>query len=144
MLEEAATSVLSGRTMEEIAAGKPPAKKRARTKIGAEVGQPATKRAAVAAGPAPRLAAFVPPMLCTLVDRAPEGAGWVHEVKLDGYRMQAIVPGGGGGTRLMTRSGLDWSHRFPETAAALGRLPDASSTASSSPRTSTATRTSPR
>ena len=118
LLEEAATSVLSGRTMEEIAAGKPPAKKRARTKIGAEVGQPATERAAVAAGPAPRLAAFIPPMLCTLVDRAPEGTGWVHEVKLDGYRMQALVAGGGGGTRLMTRNGHDWTHRFPEMAAA--------------------------
>ena len=62
-------------------------------------------------------------MLCTLVERAPEGAGWVHEVKLDGYRMQAIVAGGQ--ARLMTRGGHDWTQRFPETAAALGRLPDA-------------------
>jgi ATP-dependent DNA ligase len=58
---------------------------------------------------------FVPPMLCTLVERAPEGAGWVHEVKLDGYRMQAIVAGDQ--ARLMTRGGHDWTHRFPETAA---------------------------
>jgi bifunctional non-homologous end joining protein LigD len=44
---------------------------------------------------------FTPPMLCMLVERAPEGAGWVHEVKLDGYRrMQAIVSGGQ--ARLMT------------------------------------------
>src|SRR5215210_3110145 len=62
-------------------------------------------------------------MLCTLVERAPEGAGWVHEVKLDGYRMQAIVTGGR--ARLMTRGGNDWTRRFPETTVALGRPPDA-------------------
>jgi bifunctional non-homologous end joining protein LigD len=62
-------------------------------------------------------------MLCTLVERAPEGAGWVHEVKLDGYRMQAIVAGGQ--VRLMTRGGNDWTRRFPETAAALAALTDA-------------------
>ena len=62
-------------------------------------------------------------MLCTLVERAPEGAGWVHEVKLDGYRMVAVVSGGA--ARLMTRNGLDWTRRLPELAAALGRLPDA-------------------
>ena len=122
LLDEATTSVLSGRTMEEIAAGKTPAKKRAKSTAGAEVGRPATKKVADAARPAPRLAGFVPPMLCALVDRAPERAGWVHEVKLDGYRMQAIIAGGR--ARLMTRSGLDWSHRFPEMVAALGRLPE--------------------
>jgi bifunctional non-homologous end joining protein LigD len=62
-------------------------------------------------------------MLCTLVERAPEGAGWIHEIKLDGYRMEAVVAGGK--ARLLTRNGHDWTHRFPETAAALGQLPDA-------------------
>ena len=101
------------------------------------------RKCAEAARPAPRLAGFVPPMLCTLVDRAPEGAGWVHEVKLDGYRMQAIVAGGA--ARLMTRSGLDWTRRFPETGG--GARPAARtrcSTANSSPRTRTASRISPR
>jgi bifunctional non-homologous end joining protein LigD len=74
------------------------------------------------AAPQPLLP-FTPPMLCTLVERAPEGAGWVHEVKLDGYRMQATVSDGQ--VRLMTRGGNDWTRRFPETAAALGRLSDA-------------------
>ena len=66
---------------------------------------------------------FIPPMLCTLVERAPEGSGWIHEIKLDGYRMQAVIAGGK--ARLLTRNGHDWTERFPETAAALGRLPDA-------------------
>ena len=62
-------------------------------------------------------------MLCTLVERAPEGSDWIHEIKLDGYRMQAVIAGGK--ARLLTRNGHDWTERFPETAAALGRLPDA-------------------
>ena len=37
--------------------------------------------------------------------------------------MQAIIAGGK--ARLLTRNGHDWTDRFPETAAALGRLPDA-------------------
>src|SRR5687768_16966414 len=82
----------------------------------------AWRRVAPKAGSA-SLPSFVPPMLCTLVGRAPEGVGWVHELKLDGYRMEAIVSGGQ--ARLMTRGGHDWTHRFLETAAALGRLPDA-------------------
>jgi bifunctional non-homologous end joining protein LigD len=124
LVRDAATSVLSRRTMEEIAAGKAPARKRARRTADAQAaGRPAAKAAAGAKLPAAPLAGFVPPMLCTPVDRAPEGAGWVHEVKLDGYRMVAVVAGGA--ARLFTRNGLDWSRRFPETAAALGRLPDA-------------------
>jgi len=62
-------------------------------------------------------------MLCALVERAPEGRGWLHEVKLDGYRLQAVVAGGA--ARLLTRSGLDWTGRFPALAASLERLPDA-------------------
>ena len=89
---------------------------------GASAGEDGGGGEAAKRRPAP-LAGFVPPMLCTLVERAPEGAGWVHEVKLDGYRMVAVVSGGA--ARLMTRNGLDWTRRLPELAAALGRLPDA-------------------
>lgn len=64
---------------------------------------------------------FVEPQLCTLVDRPP-GRGWLHEIKLDGYRIQARVAAGK--ATLRSRKGLDWSHRFPEIAAACGELPD--------------------
>ena len=113
LVEEATTSVRSGRTMEAIAAGRKAAKP-------ARKATPAPKQAAARAR-AP-LTSFVPPMLCTLVDRAPEGPGWLHEVKLDGYRIEAIAADGT--ARLMTRSGQDWTSRFPETAAALATLPD--------------------
>jgi bifunctional non-homologous end joining protein LigD len=121
-------SIASGRAMEEIAAGRParrsaapPSARRrgaaeAMSQAGRSGGTAATRQAA------PPLVGFVAPMLCTLVDRAPEGPGWVHEVKLDGYRMQAHVRGGR--AKLLTRNGHDWTARFPETAAALGGLPD--------------------
>ncbi|MDB4948706.1 MAG: ligD [Gemmatimonadetes bacterium] len=78
------------------------------------------------AAPARRTTATVPemvlPELATLVDHAPLGAGWLHEVKLDGYRLVCIVAGGA--ARLLTRRGNDWTPRFPRLAAALSALPD--------------------
>lgn len=64
---------------------------------------------------------YIEPQLCTLVDSAP-GFGWVHEIKLDGYRIQARVEKGV--CVLRSRKGLDWTHRFPEIAAACSKLPD--------------------
>ncbi len=59
---------------------------------------------------------FVEPQLARLLDRPPSGDGWGHEMKLDGYRIQARLDGGK--VALLTRSGLDWTAKFPETAAA--------------------------
>src|SRR4051794_29616750 len=58
--------------------------------------------------------------LATLVDTPPEGAQWVHEIKLDGYRLLGFVSGGV--PRLRTRNGNDWTERFPSLADALGTL----------------------
>ncbi|MFO1248947.1 MAG: DNA ligase D [Alphaproteobacteria bacterium] len=65
---------------------------------------------------------FVEPQLCKLVDAPPSGAGWVHEVKFDGYRMQLRVENGK--TRLFTRKGLDWTDKFAAIAKAAAKLPD--------------------
>ncbi|MET0659760.1 MAG: non-homologous end-joining DNA ligase, partial [Steroidobacteraceae bacterium] len=65
---------------------------------------------------------FIEPELCKSVDRPPAGDGWGHEVKLDGYRLQLRVARGE--VTLKTRKGLDWTHKFPEIAAAVGDLPD--------------------
>ena len=62
-------------------------------------------------------AAFIPPELATLVDRAPEGDAWIHEIKLDGYRMALRLAGGKG--TMLTRRGLDWTARFTPIAAAV-------------------------
>ena len=137
-------SVASGRSMEAIAAGKgrspksfmlgrknslkanavwhsnrgagkadvplPPAPVRART--------PKLKRARSAGS----LPSFIPPQLCKRVTRPPPGENWVHEIKLDGYRMQLLVEDGE--AVLRTRKGLDWTDKFAAIAQAGRGLPD--------------------
>lgn len=63
---------------------------------------------------------FVPPALATLAPAPPSGANWVHEIKYDGYRLEARIEGGA--VRLLTRSGLDWTARFPAIAKAIKGL----------------------
>ena len=118
-------SVASGRTMDEIAAGRgkvPAPFMTARSKLArakpVERKAPKTSRGA-AEGSWP---AFIPPQLCTLVDRPPAGPQWAHEVKFDGYRLQLAVRRGT--ARLSTRKGLDWTAKFPAIAAAAAALPD--------------------
>ena len=48
--------------------------------------------------------------LATLVDKAPEGEEWIHEIKFDGYRLLGFVAGGA--ARLRTRNGNDWTAKF--------------------------------
>ncbi len=50
----------------------------------------------------------------------PSGRVFVHELKLDGYRVQAVLRDGR--VTLYTRSGLDWTNRFPTIAADVGAL----------------------
>jgi bifunctional non-homologous end joining protein LigD len=66
------------------------------------------------------LPAFIPPQLSQLVERPPEGDGWAHEVKYDGYRIHARLAGRD--VKLLTRTGLDWTDRYPATADALTGL----------------------
>jgi bifunctional non-homologous end joining protein LigD len=61
------------------------------------------------AKPAP-LPQFVEPALATLVAKAPPSERYVHEIKFDGYRLQARLDNGK--IKLLTRSGLDWTSRF--------------------------------
>jgi bifunctional non-homologous end joining protein LigD len=63
----------------------------------------------------------VEPQLCTLVDAAPEGEEWVHEMKLDGYRLLAYIKDSR--VTLRTRTGNDWTSQFPPIAASMADLP---------------------
>jgi bifunctional non-homologous end joining protein LigD len=63
---------------------------------------------------------FVPPQLSQPVDKPPSGPQWVHEIKLDGYRMAARIENGR--AQLLTRTGLDWTDKYPSAAAALANL----------------------
>lgn len=120
ILSERPESVKTGRTVEEVAQGaadKPkPAKPKARR-----------SRARDEAAPAPRakktpMPGFVEPALATLKPAPPTGAKWLHEVKFDGYRLQARLEGQE--VKLLTRSGLDWTDRFgAQVTDALRALP---------------------
>jgi bifunctional non-homologous end joining protein LigD len=63
---------------------------------------------------------WIEPQLCKLATKAPSGPQWVHEIKLDGYRMAARIEDGM--VKLPTRSGLDWTAKYPATAAAFAKL----------------------
>lgn len=63
---------------------------------------------------------FKKPQLAQLVDEAPEGEDWIHEMKYDGYRLLAAI--GSNGVRLYTRNEKDWTDRFKPIADALGEL----------------------
>ena len=108
------TSVLTGRTMAEIAGdeggeqslkgakGEAFAQKMAATAAhNKKVAKPAAK------GKPPK---FRPLQLATLVDAVPTGNGWFHEIKYDGYR--AEIAAAGGDVRVYTRNGLDWTEKF--------------------------------
>src|SRR5262249_7931924 len=66
------------------------------------------------------LPAFIEPQLATLVAAPPDGDGWLHEMKFDGYRVLCRVEGRS--VRLLSRKGLDWTGRLPGIASAAGRL----------------------
>jgi DNA ligase D-like protein (predicted ligase) len=63
---------------------------------------------------------WIKPQLSKLATKAPSGPLWVHEIKLDGYRMAARIEQVS--VKLLTRSGLDWTAKYPATAAALAKL----------------------
>jgi len=63
---------------------------------------------------------WIKPQLTRNVDEAPAGDDWLHEIKYDGYRMHARLDRGK--VQLLTRTGLDWSRRYPRTIEALRAL----------------------
>ena len=67
--------------------------------------------------PPPR---WIEPQLSKLVAKAPSGPRWVHEIKFDGYRMAARIEHGK--VQLLTRTGLNWTTKYPAIAAALAKL----------------------
>ena len=69
----------------------------------------------------PGLPKWVKPQLCKLVDTPPRGQDWLHEIKYDGYRMHARLDRGR--AQMLTRTGLDWTPKYPTIAAAVSALP---------------------
>jgi bifunctional non-homologous end joining protein LigD len=74
--------------------------------------------------PRESLPPFVSPQLASITRSSPGGEGWVHELKLDGYRIQARIHRGANKTvQLLTRTALDWTSRLRPIAEAVGTLP---------------------
>ena len=105
------TSVSTGRSMAEIAAG---------TEGAPDAGGARSARSTKRKPKSAKLPAFRKPQLATLVDSVPTGSDWLHEIKFDGYRAQ--IAAAGGKARVYTRSGLDWTDQFHSIADAVAVL----------------------
>jgi bifunctional non-homologous end joining protein LigD len=138
LLEQRPESVASGRDLSDIAAdpdhvwaskkktrshpsGTGAGSGRARAAAARRTAAPVTKLAEHDGAKRAALPDFIEPQLATLVNDAPQGDDWLHEIKLDGYRILARVERGK--VQLDSRRGHDWSARLPSLASALGRLP---------------------
>ncbi|KPP92192.1 DNA ligase D [Erythrobacter sp. HL-111] len=117
LVERELTSIATGRSMAQIAAGKEPVEP-SRASVLARM-KPKTGRPRKPRRPA-ALPGFRKPQLATLVDAVPAGNGWLHEIKFDGYR--ALVAARGDEVRVYTRSGKDWTDKFGPLAKAFAGL----------------------
>jgi bifunctional non-homologous end joining protein LigD len=142
--EQAEKSVVAKRTLEEIAGSRDHvwnlrgagqrAVKPAALKVSSQRPDPMSHKArnsqkqedyGVDAYPTEQLPAFVPPHLAMQATAASSAAGWLHELKLDGYRIQAVRQGTK--VQLKTRTGLDWTgldwtQRMPAIAESVAAL----------------------
>ncbi|RST87481.1 DNA ligase D [Aquibium carbonis] len=110
----------TGRIDKTPAANTAPRKRVAREKSTAR--KPSAAAASVRGSRKASMPGFIEPQLATLRAEAPSGDRWIHEIKFDGYRLQAHISEGK--ARLLTRSGLDWTDRFGTAVAkALASLP---------------------
>ena len=133
-------SVITGRDLTQIAAaadhvwdsrtGLAADERKAAARVEAEKHPP--KQSAAVAPPSPAsvdlsrypkkaMPDFIPPQLATSSTTPPAGPKWVHELKLDGYRMQAHLKDGR--VTIFSRNGLDWTARVKSIAKALDKLP---------------------
>jgi bifunctional non-homologous end joining protein LigD len=114
IIEERPLSVSTHRTLTEIAEEKPgsaplpdPGREPDPSRL------PNARKAA--------LPKTIQPQLATLVDEPPAGEAWLHEIKLDGYRILAKIKRGQ--VTLLSRRGKDWTGKFPAVAGALQAVP---------------------
>ena len=128
LVQRGLTSVLTGRSMAEIAAdqkGEYSLKGKKGDAFVAEM-EKAASRNSKQAKPKPgrknagKLPTFQAPQLATLVDNVPAGNGWMHEIKFDGYR--AVIAAAGNKVVVYTRSGKDWTEKFAPLAETIRDL----------------------
>jgi bifunctional non-homologous end joining protein LigD len=119
--DEETTSYLSGRTNQELAAAgdlrvdhaERARVANARKRLLPDFGKVEGARKKL-------LPAFQEPSLASPCEKPPSGPKWIHEIKHNGYRMQARIDAGS--VRLLTRKALDWTERFASIAAAITKI----------------------
>jgi bifunctional non-homologous end joining protein LigD len=139
--DEEPNSAVTGRSLEEIAKSEdhvwnskdtatgnawyrkdsPAAEKGASAKTSAAKARVVDFGSALKKAPKEKLPDYIAPELAMQSETPPAGNGWLHELKLDGYRIQARKDGKK--VQLLTRTGLDWTHRMRTIAALVGELP---------------------
>jgi bifunctional non-homologous end joining protein LigD len=150
IIDTGENSAVTGRTMDEIAASadhvwhsgdrdqrRSEEKPTPASVAPSEPAQPAIKKVKRAghqtaqilkAAPRERFPGFISPQLAEQAAAPPDQGGWIHEIKLDGYRIQIHIRSSkkNGRTvreaKLLTRKGLDWTHRMPDIAEAAAKL----------------------
>jgi bifunctional non-homologous end joining protein LigD len=116
VLSEQPESVKSGRVLEDLQNKSSNGKPRARKKRASR-----KKRAPPAGASKSPLPQRIDVELATLEASVPKGREWLHEIKLDGYRLIARIERGK--ARLITRRHQDWTHRYRGIAQAVSGLP---------------------
>jgi bifunctional non-homologous end joining protein LigD len=141
--EEAPNSVVTGRSLEEIAKSedhvwnsKDTAKgnawyrkdaagtgdqKAGKGEVARKRAKPVSFTSTLNKTPKEKLPSFIDPELALQSTSPQSGGGWLHELKLDGYRIQARKDGDR--VQLLTRKGLDWTHRMKRIAELVADLP---------------------
>ena len=134
IVDDAPESVLSGRSLEDIAEQREHVW-HSNKSVAANVSAGAVSNAKLspinsrksAAGPSAivgarvaKLPASLSPMLATLVDKIPPGDEWLHEVKFDGYRMLCRIDKGK--VAIFSRNGKEWTDALGRIADAVGEL----------------------
>lgn len=125
ILEERPESVKTGRQIKDVAGeapgwssktgkikpkGKTPANDKPPELPGEEKALALPDPAKIKGAKKAHLPDFLEPTLATLTTVPPAGERWIHEIKFDGYRLQARIEAGR--VKLLTRSGLDWTKKF--------------------------------
>ena len=125
LVQRELTSVLTGRSMAEIAAdkgGEYSLEGKKDDAFLAQMEKASQRNAARSKGKKKdaKLPGYRKPQLATLVDEVPTGNRWMHEIKFDGYR--ALVAAKGAQVRVYTRNGKDWTDKFGPLVEAIAAL----------------------
>jgi bifunctional non-homologous end joining protein LigD len=140
IIDESPDSAISSRTMEQIARDNDRTWHSNRSHDQAPaVEAPSGRASSTRSKPAPlpslkslpeeAFPGFIAPQLARQSFAPPASGAWIHELKLDGYRIQIHIQRAGQNKKsapqiaLLTRKGLDWTRKMPELAKASERLP---------------------